>query len=76
MVQKVIKYGRSQAVVLPKDVAVALGLQIGSLVEIRVEDGRGVIWPVEVVPKLSAQDRQFVRDVYRKRQRVFKKLAE
>lgn len=76
MVQKVIKYGNSQAVVIAADLAARYGLQAGSFVKIMEENGRLVLCPVEVVPKLSENDRARVDRLYKKRKRVFKKLAE
>jgi len=76
MIQKVIKYGNSLAVILPKDSAAALGIDVGTLVETRVENGRVVVQPVEVVPKLTAENRDFVDRLYQKRRRVFEALGE
>ncbi len=76
MVQKVIKYGNSLAVILPKESAAAVGIDVGTLVETTVEGGRVVVQPVEVVPKLSVENQDFVDRLYEKRQRVFKALGE
>jgi antitoxin component of MazEF toxin-antitoxin module len=76
MVQKLVKYGNSLAAVIPADVSKRHGLQAGSLVQIMEQDGRIVLCPLEVVPKLSQQQEGFVRELYQRRAGVFKKLAE
>ena len=76
MVQKVIKYGNSHAGVIAAALAARYGLQAGSFVKIIEENGRLVLCPVEVVPKLSESDRARASRLYDKRKRVFKKLAE
>ncbi len=76
MVQKVIKYGNSLAVILPKESAALVGIDVGSLVETTVEGGRVVVQPVEVVPKLTLESREFVDRLYEKRRRVFEALGE
>ena len=53
MVQKLVKYGNSLAVVIPAEVSNRHGFQAGSLVQIMEQDGQLVLCPVEVVPKLS-----------------------
>ena len=76
MVQKVIKYGNSMAVILPKEAAASTGIRVGSLVTTTVEGGRVIVQPVDVVPKLSPENRQFVDRLYAKRRKVFDALAE
>ncbi|NLX15220.1 MAG: AbrB/MazE/SpoVT family DNA-binding domain-containing protein [Phycisphaerales bacterium] len=76
MVQKVIKYGNSMAVILPKESADSAGLEIGSLVTTFVEGGRVIIQPVDVVPRLSPENQEFVDRLYEKRRKVFEALAE
>ena len=76
MVQKVIKYGNSLAVILPKDSAASVGIEVGTLVETKVEGGRVVVQPVEVVPRLSPEDQSFVDRLYQKRRQVFEALGE
>ena len=76
MVQKVIKYGNSIAVVLPKDSAASIGIEVGTLVETTIEGGRVVVQPVEVVPKLTPENSEFVDRLYEKRRRVFEALGE
>ena len=76
MVQKIVKYGNSHAVVIPAELSARHGLRAGSLVKIMEENGRLVLCPVEVVPKLSDDQQGFVRDLYERRRAVFKKLAE
>jgi len=76
MVQKVIKYGNSIAVILPRESAASAGIDVGTLVETTVEDGRIVVQPVEVVPKLTPGSQEFVDRLYQKRRRVFKALGE
>ena len=76
MVQKVIKYGNSLAVILPKESAASVGIDVGTLVETTVEGGRVVVQPVEVVPKLTPENQEFVERLYQKRRRVFEALGE
>ena len=76
MVQKVIKYGNSLAVILPKESAASVGIDVGTLVETTVEGGRVVVQPVEVVPKLTPENQDFVDRLYQKRRRVFEALGE
>lgn len=76
MVQKVVKYGNSLAVILPKDSAASVGIEAGTLVETTVEAGRVIVQPVEVVPKLTAEDRAFLDRLYEQRGRVFESLGE
>ncbi len=76
MVQKVIKYGNSLAVILPSEAAASLGIEAGTLVESVVEGGRVVVQPVEVVPKLAPESQAFVERLYEKRRRVFEALGE
>ena len=76
MVQKVIKYGNSIAVILPRESAASAGIDVGTLVETTLEDGRIVVQPVEVVPKLTPENQEFVDRLYQKRRRVFKALGE
>jgi antitoxin component of MazEF toxin-antitoxin module len=76
MVQKVIKYGNSLAVILPKESAASVGIDVGTLVETTVEGGRMVVQPVEVVPKLTPETQGFVDRLHEKRVRVFKALGE
>ena len=76
MVQKVIKYGNSMAVVLPKEATTLAGIEVGSLVVTSVEGGRVIVQPVDVVPKLLPEDEKFVDSLYAKRRDVFDALAE
>jgi antitoxin component of MazEF toxin-antitoxin module len=76
MVQKVVKYGNSIAVIVPKDAAAEAGIEVGTLVQATVEGGRLVVQPVEVVPKLSPENQAFLDRIYKQRQRVFKALGE
>lgn len=76
MVQKVIKYGNSLAVILSRKSAASVGIEAGTLVETTVQGGRIVVQPVEVVPKLSPENQQFVDRLYQKRRRVFDALGE
>jgi antitoxin component of MazEF toxin-antitoxin module len=76
MVQKVIKYGNSLAVILPKESAAAAGIEAGTLVTTTVVEGRIVVQPVEVVPKLTAENQDFLDRLYQKRRRVFEALGE
>jgi antitoxin component of MazEF toxin-antitoxin module len=76
MVQKVVKYGNSMAVILPKESATSAGIEIGTLVTTSVEGGRIIVQPVEVVPKLSPEDKEFVDRLYAKRRKVLDALAE
>ena len=76
MVQKVIKYGNSMAVVLPKEATMSAGIEVGSLVVTSVEGGRVIVQPVDVVPKLLPEDEKFVDSLYAKRRDVFDALAE
>ena len=76
MVQKVIKYGNSSAVVIAADLAQRYGLTAGSFVKVIEENGRLVLSPVEVVPRLSESEREFVDDLHAKRETVFKRLGE
>ena len=76
MVQKVIKYGNSMAVVLPKEATTSAGIEVGSLVVTSVEGGRVIVQPVDVVPKLVPEDEKFVDSLYAKRRDVFDTLAE
>ncbi len=76
MVQKVIKYGNSIAIVLPRESAASVGIEVGTLVEARVEGGRVVVQAVEVVPKLTPENREFVDRLYEQRRRVFEALGE
>ncbi|HSW45613.1 MAG TPA: AbrB/MazE/SpoVT family DNA-binding domain-containing protein [Phycisphaerae bacterium] len=76
MVQKVIKYGNSLAVILPRESAASVGIDVGTLVETTVEGGRVVVQPVVVVPKLAPENQDFVDRLYKKRRRVFEALGE
>lgn len=76
MIQKVIKYGNSLAVILPKEDAAAIGVEAGTLVQASVEGGRLVVAPVEVVPKLSPKNQRFVDQLYKRRRKVFEALGE
>jgi antitoxin component of MazEF toxin-antitoxin module len=76
MVQKVIKYGNSMAVILPKESTASAGIRVGSLVTTSVEGGRVIVQPVDVVPKLSTENQQFVDRLYAKRRKVFDELAK
>ena len=76
MVQKVIKYGNSMAVILPKESTASAGIEVGSLVMTSVEGGRVIVQPVEVVPKLSPENQEFADRLYAKRRKVFDALAE
>jgi antitoxin component of MazEF toxin-antitoxin module len=76
MVQKVVKYGNSMAVILPKEHAASSGIEVGSWVTTSVEGGRIIIQPVEVVPRLSPDDQDFVDRLYEKRRKVFDALGE
>jgi antitoxin component of MazEF toxin-antitoxin module len=76
MVQKVIKYGNSMAVILPKESTASTGIKIGSLLMTTVEGGRVIVQPVDVVPKLSPEDQHLVDRLYERRCKVFDALAE
>jgi len=76
MIQKVFKYGNSLAVILPKEFSAEAGVDAGSLVETAMNEGRVVIQPVEVVPKLAPENQEFVDRLYEKRRKVFKALGE
>lgn len=76
MVRKIVKNGNSQAIVLPREITEAAGLQVGSYVDIKLQDGHIGLYPVDVVPRLSEADQKFVDELYAKREKVFKKLAE
>ena len=76
MVQKAVKYGNSVAFVVPKESAASVGIEVGTLVETRIEGGRIIVQPVEVVPKLSPENQAFVDRLYEKRRRVFEALGE
>ena len=76
MVQKLVKYGNSVAVVLPAELARALGLAAGAFVKVERDDAQVLIRPVAVVPLLGSRDRKFANNLYRKRKKVFKQLAD
>jgi antitoxin component of MazEF toxin-antitoxin module len=76
MVQKVVKYGNSLAVILPKDSAASVGIEAGTLVETTVEAGRVIVQPVEVVPKLTPENQALLDRLFEKRRRVFEALGE
>lgn len=76
MIQKVIKYGNSLAVVLPKEIAAEVGLEAGDLVDTMVRDRHVEMYPVDMVHRISPADKEFVDALYQQREAVFKKLAE
>ena len=75
-VQKVVKYGKSLAVVLPKEMSEEIGINLGGLVRVQIADGAIQISLVELVPKLSKQDKTIADNLYKKRKKVFEKLAK
>lgn len=76
MVKKIVKYGNSQAIVLPREITESLGLKIGSFADVSVQEGCISIRPVQMVPALSPKDTAWLDDFYRRHEKVFKALAE
>ena len=76
MLKKLVKYGNSQAIVLPRELTEAVGLAVDAYAEVTVVNGRIEIRPVDVVPRLSEQDEKWLDEFYRKHEDVFKALAE
>lgn len=76
MIKKIVKYGNSQAIVLPREFTKEVGLTVGSLADVSVDDGCISIRPVQVVPVLTPTDTAWLDDFYKKHEKVFKALAE
>lgn len=76
MVQKLIKYGNSLAVVLPKEIVEQFGLSADSLLEISRQNGHIAVTPVTTVPALSPEDQKWATETFIKHREVFEKLAK
>ncbi|MCC7294161.1 MAG: hypothetical protein IT449_19030 [Phycisphaerales bacterium] len=76
MVKKIVKYGNSQAIVLPREVTEAVGLSVGAFADVSVENGCISIRPVQMIPTLPPADKAWLDEFYRKHEQVFKALAE
>lgn len=76
MVKRIVKYGNSQAIVLPREILEPLGLDTDSYVDVVVSDGHIAIRPVDMVLRISDEDRTIVDTFYRENESVFKALAE
>lgn len=76
MLQKIVKYGNSRAVVLPKEIVDQLRVKEGDWVDVELRNGGVVIQAVDIIPRISEEDRKFVEEFYKKNEAVFKALAE
>ncbi|MFQ5491220.1 MAG: hypothetical protein ACE5GE_10895 [Phycisphaerae bacterium] len=74
--QRVLQHGDELAVLLPRSLAEAVALSAGSLVQATTSAGAILLRPVEVVPRLSAEDQRFADKLFRRRRRVFEALGE
>ncbi len=75
-VQKVIRHGNSLAVVLSREDAEELGLEVGSLVGIERTMDHLVLRPVTAVPALSKARRAQLDAITERFRPALKKLAE
>jgi antitoxin component of MazEF toxin-antitoxin module len=76
VLQRVVEYGDNIVVILPRELAAAAGIDVGTLVETRLEAGCVLVQPVKVVPKLTPENQDFVDRLYEKRRQVFDALGE
>lgn len=74
--QKVFQNGEELAVNLPRELVETSSLSAGSLVQASTSGGVIVLRPVEVIPRLTNEDQQFVDELYLRRRSVFEALAE
>ena len=75
-IQEVFRNGEELAVNLPRELVESASLSVGSLVQASTAGGVIVLRPVEVIPKLTNEDQQFVDELFQRRRSVFEALAE
>lgn len=73
---KVRRQGRSVAVTLDAETLRAARLKEGDLVQPSVEDGRIVLTPVTVSPRVRPEVLRIARRVVKERRALLKRLAE
>lgn len=76
MLKKIVKYGNSQAIVLPREALDEVGLGVDAYADVVVANGHIEIHPVDVIRRGNPEVEQFVDELYARREKVFKKLAE
>lgn len=74
--QRIFQHGDELAVLLPRTVTEETDVSAGSLVQATASSGAILLRPVEIVPKLAADDQRFVDELYRRRRTVFEALGE
>lgn len=74
--QRVFPVDDELAVVLPTNLVKQVNISAGSLVSATALEGGILLQAVDVVPKLSAEDQEFVDELYARRRPVFEALGE
>ena len=74
-----VKVGPKHQITIPKEVFETLQLETGDILEVTVQDGRGIIIPKRILekaplPKLSLKDQKLLKSAKRKIQAIQKDL--
>lgn len=70
----IVSHGDSAAVVLPASVLESIGVRIGDVLEVTLDDGRLILQPVDDAARRQLLQ-EITRDVFERRRDAYQRLA-
>ena len=75
-IQKLVRRGNSYYLKVSPAMMKLLGIDQDDNLSITVENGRMTVQPVDAIPRISTEDKEFVDRTYAKYEEAFKAWAE